>query len=83
MRGICANKAAIFELDAILPVDLYLDASNLATNCYISQIQNGKVRVFVYNSFTLLLDEQNNNTYRRELVAIVQFTKKIFSYAQG
>ena len=66
----------MFGWDPALPVDLYSDASNFAAGCYISQIQDGESRPLVYDSFTLLPAERNYDTYRRELVAIVKFTKK-------
>lgn len=52
------------------------EASNFAAGCYITQTQEGETRPLVYNSFTLLPAEQNYDTYRRELAAIVKFTKK-------
>ena len=55
-------------------MDLYSNASNFAAGCYISQIQDEKSRLFVYNLFTLLLAERNYDNYRRKLVAIVKFT---------
>ena len=76
LRRVCATKAAMFGWDPALPVDLYSDASNFAAGCYISQIQDGEARPLVYDSFTLLPAERNYDTYRRELVAIVKFTKK-------
>ena len=57
-------------------MDLYLDASNFVAGCYIGQIQDGESKPFVYDLFTLLLAKWNYNTYKRELVAIVKFTKK-------
>ena len=65
----------MFGWDPTLLVDLYSDASNFATSCYITQTQDGETRSLVYDSFALLPAEQNYNTYMRELAAIVQFTK--------
>ena len=73
---VCATKAAMFRWDPALPVDLYLDTSNFAAGCYISQIQDAESRPLVYDSFTLLPAKRNYDTYRRELVVIVKFTKK-------
>ncbi len=66
----------MFGWDLALPIDLYSGASNFAVGYYIIQIQDGEIRPFVYDSITLLLVERNYNTYRRELVAIIKFTKK-------
>ena len=76
LRRVCATKAAMFGWDPKLPVDLYSDASNFAAGCYITQTQDGETRPLVYDSFTLLPAERNYDTYRRELAAIVKFTKK-------
>ena len=67
---------AIFGWHPTLPINLYLDASNFAAGCYITQIQDGETRPLVYDLFTLLPAERNYDTYRHELVAIVKFTKK-------
>ena len=66
----------MFGWDPTLPVDLYLDASNFATGCYITQTQDGETRPLLDDSYTLLPAEHNYNTYRRELAAIVKFTNK-------
>ncbi len=76
LRQVCTTKAAMFRWDPALPVDLYSDASNFAAGYYITQIQDGETRPLVYDSITLLSAERNYDTYRRELVAIVKFTKK-------
>ena len=66
-----ATKAAIFGWDPALPVNLYSDASNSAAGCYITQVQDGETRPFVYDSFTLLPAERNYDTHQRKLVTIV------------
>ena len=57
LRQVCITKTAMIRWDLILPVDLYLDASNFAAKCYITQIQDGKTIPLVYDSFILLLAE--------------------------
>lgn len=73
---VCVIKAAMFRCILTLPVDLYSNASNFATGCYITQTQDGEPRYLMYDSFILFLAEQNYDTYRHELAAIVKFTKK-------
>ena len=70
------TKAAIFGWDFALPVDLYSDASNFTVSYYITQIKDGETEPLVYDSITLLLAEQNHDTYRCKQVAIVKFIKK-------
>ena len=72
----CVTKAAMFEWDPALPINLYLDISNFAARCYITQDQDRETKLLVYNSFTLLPAERNYNTYQRKLVAIIKFAKK-------
>ena len=76
LRRVYVTKAAIFGWDLALPVNLYLDASNFAAGCYITQVQDGETRSLLYDFFILLPTERNYDTYPRELVAIVKFAKK-------
>lgn len=66
----------MFKWDLILPANLYLDASNFVTKYYITQIQNGKMIILIYNSFILLPANQNYNIYKYNLAVIVKFIKK-------
>ena len=74
----CATKAIIFRWNPVLPVNLYLDASNFAARYYITQVQDKETKPLIYNLFTLLLAERNYNIYQYKLVAIVKFIKKSF-----
>lgn len=78
MRRVYNTKVTMFTSDPTLPVDLYLNVSNFATGYYITQVQNVKARLLVYNSFALQPAEHNYDSYKHELVAIVKFTKKYF-----
>lgn len=66
----------MFRWDPISPVNLYLDASNFAAGCYITQTQDEKTKPLVYDSFIFLQTKQNYNTYKCGLAAIIKFTKK-------
>lgn len=78
MRRVYVTKVTMFISDPTLPVDLYLNVSNFAAGCYITQVQNVKAQLLVYNSFILQPAEHNYDRYKHELVAIVKFTKKYF-----
>lgn len=78
LRSICITKAIMFGWDLIIPIDLYLDASNFASGCYIIWIQDGETKLLLYDLFILLLADLNHNTYRCKWAAIVKFIKKYF-----
>src|SRR6267154_942659 len=59
------------------------DASNYAIGAVLSQVQNGEERVIAYASRTLSQPEKNYCVTRRELLAIVYFTKQFRSYLLG
>lgn len=68
----------MFRWNSIPPVDIYLNAFNLAAEYYITQTQNKKISFLVSNLLTILLFEENYNTYRHKLATIIKFTKKYF-----
>ena len=51
------------------------DASDKAIGVVLSQVQDGKERVVAYGSFVLSTAQRNYCVTRRELLAIVVFTK--------
>jgi len=59
------------------------DASNLSIGAVLSQVQNGEERVIAYGSRTLNSSEKNYCVTRRELLAIVYFTKQFRTYLLG
>jgi len=59
------------------------DASNIAIGAVLSQVQNGEERVIAYGSRTLNKSERNYCVTRRELLAIVYFTKQFRTYLLG
>ena len=60
-----------------------MDASDKAIGVVSSQVQDGKERVFVYGSFVLSMAQGNYCVPRRELFAIVMFTKHFRHYLLG
>lgn len=52
---------------------LHAGASNFEAGCYITQSQDRETKPLVDCSFTVLPAEQNYDTYKRELAAIVNF----------
>ena len=51
------------------------DASSLANGAVLSQVQDGRERVIAYTSKTLEKPEQNYCVKRKEMLAVVNFTK--------
>ena len=65
------------------PFVLDTDASAFALGGVLSQIVDGKERVIAYASQTLSKSQRNYCTTHRELLAVVQFTKKFKHYLWG
>lgn len=61
------NSSDMFILDT--------DASDLAIGAELLQLQDGKERVIAYGSYSLTPEQQRYCTPRKELLAIVRFTK--------
>src|SRR5206468_7696172 len=59
------------------------DASNTAIGAVLSQVQEGEERVIAYASRTLSRPERNYCVTRKELLAVVYFTKQFKSYLLG
>lgn len=72
----CATAGARFGWVKHLPVEMFLDASGFAMGCYICQRVGKEMRPLFYDSQTFTPTERNYDTYKRELKAIVTFTKK-------
>ena len=69
------KAGGIFVLDT--------DASVKATGAVLSQVQDGKERVVAYGSYVLGMAQRNYCVTRRELLAIVVFTKYARYYLLG
>ena len=59
------------------------DASDKAIVAVLSQVQDGKKRVVAYGTFALSTAQRNYGVTRRELLAIVVFTKHFRHYLLG
>lgn len=59
------------------------DASSFAIGSVLSQVQNGKERVIAYGSSTLDKPERNYCVTRRNMLAVVCFTKYFKHYLLG
>jgi hypothetical protein len=59
------------------------DASDVAIGAVLSQVQDGVVRVIAFASNTLSPSQRNYCTTRKELVAVVQFTRHFRHYLLG
>uniref|UniRef100_A0A3B1IQI2 Gypsy retrotransposon integrase-like protein 1 n=1 Tax=Astyanax mexicanus TaxID=7994 RepID=A0A3B1IQI2_ASTMX len=59
------------------------DASNFGIGAVLSQVQDGAERVLAYGSRRLSSTEQNYCTTRRELLAVVEFTRHFRQYLLG
>ena len=59
------------------------DASDKAYGAVLSQVQDGKERVVAYGNFVLSTAQRNYCVTRKELLAIVVFTKHFRHYLLG
>ena len=59
------------------------DASDKAVGAVLSQVQEGRKRVVGYGNFVLNAAQKNYCVTRRELLAIVVFTKHFRHYLLG
>ena len=59
------------------------DASDHAIGAELSQIQDGEPRVIAYGSFALTSEQRRYCTTRKELLAVVRFTKQYRHYLLG
>ena len=66
--------------------DLFIldtDASNHAIGAELLQVQNGVERLFGFGSFVLDSAQHNYCTTRKELLAVVRFTRHFKHYLLG
>jgi predicted aspartyl protease len=59
------------------------DASDLAVGAVLSQIQGGQERVIAYGSYALTKEQRRYCVTRKELLAIVRFTRQFKHYLLG
>lgn len=62
------------------PFILDTDASNVAIGAELIQVQNGVERTIAYSSFALTPEQLNYCTTRKELLAVVRFTRHYRHY---
>ena len=65
------------------PFILDTDASDTAVAAVLSQVQEGKERVICYGSAVLSPPQRNYCTTRKELLAIIRFTRQFRHYLLG
>jgi len=65
------------------PFILDVDASHVALGAELSQVQDGVERVISYSSCALTPEQKNCCTTRKELLAIVKFTRQYQYYLLG
>lgn len=70
-----ANSSDMFILDT--------DASDLAIGAELVQLQDGIARVIAYGSYSLTPEQKRYYTTRKELLAIIRFTKHFYHYLLG
>lgn len=58
------------------PFILDVDASDVAIETELIQVQDGAERVIAFSSFSLTPEQKNYCTTRKELLAIVPFTRQ-------
>ena len=65
------------------PFILDTDASNVAIGAELCQVQDSKERVIAYGSFALTKEQRRYCTTRKELLAVVRFTRQFRHYLLG
>ena len=65
------------------PFILDVDASDVAIGAELIQIQDGAERVIIFSSFSSTPEQKNYCTTRKELLAIVRFTRQFRYYVLG
>ena len=65
------------------PFILDTDASDFAIGGVLSQVQEGKERVVCYGSYSLTPEQKRYCTTRKELLAVVRFTRQFRHYLLG
>lgn len=76
LRKFCSSAVEMhgFQLDQ--PVRIYSDASGYAAGCVITQMREDIEVPIVYDSFSFSGAQKNYGTYKRELCAIIEFSRK-------
>ncbi|MCW4335780.1 MAG: RNase H-like domain-containing protein [Candidatus Thiodiazotropha endolucinida] len=69
------NRTDAFVLDT--------DASDFAIGAELLQIQDGKEKVIAYGSYSLTTDQRKYCATRKELLAVVRFTRQFRHYLLG
>ncbi len=59
------------------------DASDYAVGAQLSQVQDGEERVIAYGSFALTKEQRKYCTTRKELLAVIRFTRQYRHYLLG
>ncbi len=59
------------------------DASDYAVGAQLSQVQDGEERVIAYGSFALSKEQRKYCTTRKELLAVIRFTRQYRHYLLG
>ena len=62
------------------PIILYTDASLTAMGAVLAQVQDGRVRAICYASKAFSKSQTNESATKRELLAIVNFTRHFKHY---
>ncbi|GFR71231.1 Pol polyprotein [Elysia marginata] len=62
---------------------LNTDASDYPVGAELSQVQNGQEKVIGYGSYTLSKEQRRYCTTRKELLAVVKFTRQFRPYLLG
>ena len=65
------------------PFILDVDASQVAVGAELIQVQDGEEKVIAFSSFSLTPEQKNYCTTRKELLAIVRFTRQFRYYLLG
>ncbi|CAH0014489.1 unnamed protein product [Clonostachys rhizophaga] len=76
LKKIAADAMDMFGYAFDLPVDMYTDASGYGAGCAVLQTRDNHAWPILYDSFLFNKTQRNYGTYKRELLAIVEFCRK-------
>ncbi|OQO11727.1 hypothetical protein B0A48_03454 [Cryoendolithus antarcticus] len=76
IKNLAATTALMFGFDPAHGVEMFVDASGSGGGAFIRQLQNGRMVPIAYDAFAFTPTEQNYDTYKRELKAMVTFAEK-------
>lgn len=78
LKLFCSNVLDLYGWSPEIPISMYTDASSYGAGCCVTQKVDGeKVEVpILFDSFTLTKTQRAYSTYKRELLAMIEFSRR-------